>query len=892
MGIKTLLRKYNIITSHELGLETRKTIRDTKSGIFDNFTDGEEKIEKINEYGLSQKEADTLLEEMLLYRRISDGSFLYFRDKHDKEGKENGAVKFSAVANAPLYKEKINDNEEEMFKDNTLGAMISGMSRNRTTHIELWPESWKKFIEYSDEWDPEHDNLRGKKYIGIDVSGVYVDMANKNVEKIGMVCESVPGDRFKHSIFDTVENQMYYFFGGSISNLEVWSATEIYYQDNKKTIINLLKRMKSNHPFTTVPAVITYFEAPNKQDPKYKDMVDKLRATYGAKDTPYYDPWTHAAISDFILSGFEALGLDRSKLELVVEYDDRSNPAAIKVGATFTEKTEIQIGKYNKVVKEAGQHIRAIKSQRFTKEMFQEIATDAWFIVKQQKSRDGVAVAVLQSKLWINDKFKKARNIWYGILIWATLLSWWMLTKNILHNKEIQKHQQKIDSDFASNQQLIFYANDHGYYEIKTEKEKIEYINKLVDQIFENISVRYNIQTDEDEIKKMIKIYIKDDKILWKFSNTSNYANNVFSIGNAFTQKYSDILVEKDINQMPYDHLKDFEEYFKDVILDSNMWDENLVRLSGAQGTSMKEDTYIPDPTNGEIRYPYGIDFLCVKNWTKMELKEIKTMAVESENDAKIRRYINNDYKIQSHCVRNGYLYVKRREQKPYNYIIPLSNRKNTHPRVMAYDYFYQISNRKNIHPSIIAYDYFYQNRPVIHEVYQKFAAIYMNLTWNHDREKNQTYNWKKDAIKMLLTKDLLQTWLLDHIEKDNHKDIMAYLEGFIQRNASALQNQWIALVPYDNYTTEYKESCKNTREANENNIPTKIIYEERQEYDFHYIGKYYSKSGKEYDVAEVRIEGNTYIFAKNVSEDKDTYRTEEWIDITLVNYYLYVERK
>ena len=71
------------------------------------------------------------------------------------------------------------------------------------------------------------------------------------------------------------------------------------------------------------------------------------------------------------------MGLDRSKLELVVEYDDRSNPAAIKVGATFTEKTEIQIGKYNKVVKEAGQHIRAIKSQRFTKEMFQEIATDA-----------------------------------------------------------------------------------------------------------------------------------------------------------------------------------------------------------------------------------------------------------------------------------------------------------------------------------------------------------------------------------------------------------------------------------------------------------------------------------------------------------------------------------
>jgi hypothetical protein len=60
--------------------------------------------------------------------------------------------------------------------------------------------------------------------------------------------------------------------------------------------------MKSNQPFTSVPAVITYFEAPDKNDPDYQKNVDTLEAAYGAKDTPYYDEKTHNAHSDFIIS--------------------------------------------------------------------------------------------------------------------------------------------------------------------------------------------------------------------------------------------------------------------------------------------------------------------------------------------------------------------------------------------------------------------------------------------------------------------------------------------------------------------------------------------------------------------------------------------------------------
>jgi hypothetical protein len=234
----------------------------------------------------------------------------------------------------------------------------------------------------------------------VDVSGVYVDMANKNVKKIGMVAESVPGDRFEHSVFDTEKNQIYYFLGGSICNLDVGNRPDQKYPDKKKTIINLLKRMRSNDILSSVPVVLTYFEAPDKNDPEYEDKVDQLKATYGSKENEkYYDEETHNAVSDFILSGLEeSLGLDRSKLEFLVEYDDQNSPAMIKLGAKFIEKTEIPVG-YNKVVKSVGEKIRAIKSQRFTKEEFAAIAKDADFTIKYQKSRNGVVVAILQSKL-------------------------------------------------------------------------------------------------------------------------------------------------------------------------------------------------------------------------------------------------------------------------------------------------------------------------------------------------------------------------------------------------------------------------------------------------------------------------------------------------------------
>ena len=128
---------------------------------------------------------------------------------------------------------------------------------------------------------------------------------------------------------------------------------------------------------------------------------------------------------------------------------------------------------------------------------------------------------------------------------------------------------------------------------------------------------------------------------------------------------------------------------------------------------------------------------------------------------------------------------------------------------------------------------------------------------------------------------------MVDKIPTDNTKLIMLYLQWFVKRHADVLQKEWISIDPYAYYQTQYAEALENTSTVQDNKIPQKISYEERQKYDFHYIGKYYMSTGSEYDVAEMTIGWKKYFYARSVDEDKDTYHIEEWLDIKLVNYYL-----
>ncbi|MEI6671999.1 MAG: hypothetical protein WCL02_01170 [bacterium] len=213
---------------------------------------------------------------------------------------------------------------------------------------------------------------------------------------------------------------------------------------------------------------------------------------------------------------------------------------------------------------------------------------------------------------------------------------------------------------------------------------------------------------------------------------------------------------------MPYEQFKEYEQYFRDLITNPNISDENIINLSGDQGTLVSTSTYIPSPYNGKTTYYSSFDIQCIKNGKKRQLEDQKLFQVEDENDYHIKQYIGSSVDIKSHYIKDGYLYVKRWKDTKYNYI-----------KVRAHGY----EEEKKIDPSIVAYDYFYQSRKVISQIYSKFGNIYRGMVGIHDREKNQTYRWKKDAIKMLIIADLLKTGLLDKINPENTKEILNYLQ-------------------------------------------------------------------------------------------------------------------
>jgi hypothetical protein len=67
---------------------------------------------------------------------------------------------------------------------------------------------------------------------------------------------------------------------------------------------------------------MTYFVAPDPQDDDYEIQVQKMRAMYGAADTPFSDPDAVQKARTMILKPFEALGFDPECLELDVKWVD------------------------------------------------------------------------------------------------------------------------------------------------------------------------------------------------------------------------------------------------------------------------------------------------------------------------------------------------------------------------------------------------------------------------------------------------------------------------------------------------------------------------------------------------------------------------------------------
>ena len=122
---------------------------------------------------------------------------------------------------------------------------------------------------------------------------------------------------------------------------------------------------------------------------------------------------------------------------------------------------------------------------------------------------------------------------------------------------------------------------------------------------------------------------------------------------------------------------------------------------------------------------------------------EDRTIPVKDRTEFEIKRYLCERNDVESHSIRDGYLYVKTRKDFDYNYIEATSGSE---------------TERKRIDPMIIAYDYFYQNRPIIPEICRRFGAMYWDTSKNRNRENDNTYRRTKDTIKGLIIRDMLET--------------------------------------------------------------------------------------------------------------------------------------
>lgn len=427
------------------------------------------KIEKpVNEYGLEMDYIRKCIDELFSWK-TSDWWFLYVRDNWE----DNWSRRFDLVEKSSLYEKNITHRERVLYYDkgftNTIWPYF--IKEKIQNIIELGPWSWEKFPEYWHKWIKDNNQSRSikvpsfkkeeKSYYAMDISPQSINNTKENYESRWITLSNwVTWDFFNGwELPRNIDNQWYVFLWWSIGNFD------------KKKIIELLKRMAPNSRLHSVPALVTYFSAPDKLNlnaEEYQNKILELKAAYWDPDTnnPYYSVETHHAINDFIMWGFKALWIPTENLELVVEYQESVSPwfpASIKVWAKILQSFDIREW-YRTYTGHKWHNLRAIQSQRFSEQDWQIILKDSDFRLKKNFDNDWVSAMLIQSKLWYNSSFKKERNYIISLALLSLLSSWLLFTKSMVQDKKVHQKIQTHKNKLAQNHSMRWIDNDANIY--------------------------------------------------------------------------------------------------------------------------------------------------------------------------------------------------------------------------------------------------------------------------------------------------------------------------------------------------------------------------------------------------------------------------------------------
>ncbi len=470
-----------------------------------------------NEFGLEIKYVDEQLRKIFRWSQIGDGTLLYAWNTSES----NGIEKYIKVTQSDMYKNieptekmiceflfswwgKNLSSKEEIWNVDVHRQYpkIHAILSKSKTFVELGPGGVDKLLEYLKFYTGEdtiQKFLESKviKLVDVNAEG-YVEI-KKKLNKVAerQVSEGIEAD-FSNKFGSAYlwDQPCYFMFGGSIGN---FSFEEIKW---------ILENMKSKEIFKTTNAFITYFTAPDKSkytSEQYDREIQKIKAMYGDPDrnNPFFNLSANQAVEDLIFSWFKALGIDTSKLEYVVEYEEASwhSPARIKLGAKCKENIQVYGSTARRPFeKKAGEYIRAVQSARFTEEEFKKLAKESGYTIIMQQSDNGVAVAGLQSKMWVHDKYSKSRNIILGVLTGALILSGWLLWHNNYKDKSIKEKILNQEKRLEINRSIV----DLG---------KVNKIKAIQDTIAQECALIYDVwsSSQEDVNNGLMEYLLRED---------------------------------------------------------------------------------------------------------------------------------------------------------------------------------------------------------------------------------------------------------------------------------------------------------------------------------------------------------------------------------------------